>query len=157
MGDFTIDNTSHQELSERDKRLWQLYMHVVHGAGVGDVEAWIQLDVSMTQLKVLMLLNAHGEMSVSTLAEYMKTSLSNMTGIIDRLEGLDFVQRIHGTNDRRAVIVSLTSKASTLFQNLTKSGHEKLQRAMSFMNEEERRTVEAGLEILTRSLHKAGK
>ncbi|WP_379970512.1 MarR family transcriptional regulator [Ectobacillus sp. sgz5001026] len=157
MKDGMSDYMSHSGMSESDKRLWQLYMQVIHAAGVGDVDAWVQLDVSMTQMKVLMLLNAHGQMSVSSLAEHMKASLSNMTGIIDRLEGLGFAQRVHGTNDRRSVLVSLTSKASTLFQNLTQSGHEKLQRAMSYMNEEERSKVEEGLEILTRSLHQAGK
>ncbi|MFX3622943.1 MAG: MarR family transcriptional regulator [Ectobacillus sp.] len=144
-----------QMASEEDKKLWKLYMQVIHGAGVGDVDAWVQLDLSMTQMKILMLLNAHGKMTVSALADHMHTSMSNMTGILDRLEGLGFVERFPSEQDRRSVLVQLTEKAKALFQRLVQSSHYKLQRALQFMDTEERKLVEDGLKVLARALQRA--
>lgn len=43
--------------------MWEPYMKVIHGAGLGDIEEWVKLDISMTQMKVLMLLNKEKEMN----------------------------------------------------------------------------------------------
>ena len=49
-------------------------------------QRWSRADVSMSQLHVLWLLQHHGAMSMSRLAELLDVSLSNATGIIDRME-----------------------------------------------------------------------
>ena len=46
----------------------------------------VQGNVSMSQMHVLWLLQHHGEVPMSRLAELLGVSLSNATGIIDRLE-----------------------------------------------------------------------
>lgn len=44
-------------------------MKVLTAAGLGDVSEWMKLDMSMPQMKVLMLLNNHGSLKVSEIAE----------------------------------------------------------------------------------------
>lgn len=46
-------------------------MKVLTSAGLGDVSEWMKLDMSMPQMKVLMLLNNHGTLKVSDIAEKM--------------------------------------------------------------------------------------
>ena len=48
----------------------------------------------MAQLHVMNLLERHGEMPMSRLAEMIDVSDSNATGLIDRVEERGFVERI---------------------------------------------------------------
>lgn len=137
--------------------MWEPYMKVIHGAGLGDIEEWVKLDISMTQMKVLMLLNKEKEMKVSDVAEALHTSLSNMTGILDRLEGMQFVERFPSPIDRRSVLVRLTDKANQIFINFLASGHEKLQQAAAILTEEEKTIVKNGLRLLANALDKTKK
>ena len=50
--------------------------------------------ISMTQIHVLTLLEHHGEMPMSRLADMLDVSFSNATGLIDRMEENGFVERV---------------------------------------------------------------
>lgn len=100
-------------------------MKVLTAAGLGDVSEWMKLDMSMPQMKVLMLLNNHGSLKVSEIAEKMGASLSNMTGLLDRLEQSNFVVRKHSERDRRIIVVELTEEAKNIFRSIYQKGHEK--------------------------------
>ena len=71
-------------------------------------ERLVRQGISMTQLHVMHLLDHHGEMPMSRLAEMLDVSLSNGTGLIDRVEERGFVERIRIASDRRMVMVRLT-------------------------------------------------
>ena len=71
-------------------------------------ERLVRLGISMTQLHVMHLLDRHGEMPMSRLAEMLDVSLSNATGLIDRVEERGFVERIRVPSDRRIVLVRIT-------------------------------------------------
>ena len=61
--------------------------------------------VSMSQLHVLWLLQHQGAMTMSRLAELLGVSLSNATGIIDRMETHQLIERVRVPDDRRLVLV----------------------------------------------------
>ena len=65
----------------------------------------VQSQVSMSQLHVLWLLQHHGAMAMSRLADLLGVSLSNATGIIDRMEGHGLIERVRVPDDRRLVLV----------------------------------------------------
>ncbi len=71
-------------------------------------ERLVRQGISMTQLHVMHLLDHHAEMPMSRLAEMLDVSLSNGTGLIDRVEERGFVERIRVPSDRRMVMVRLT-------------------------------------------------
>ncbi len=71
-------------------------------------ERLIRQGISMTQLHVMHLLQGHGEMPMSRLAEMLDVSLSNATGLIDRVEERGVVERVRIAEDRRMVMVRLT-------------------------------------------------
>lgn len=139
-------------LSPEEKETWVLYMKVLTAAGLGDVSEWMKLDISMPQMKVLMLLNNHGKLKVSEIAEKMGASLPNMTGLLGRLEQADFIKRTHSETDRRTIVVELTESAKDIFRGLYKKGHGKLKKALEMMNEEEKKKVNEGLSILEKAL-----
>jgi len=71
-------------------------------------ERLLRQGISMAQLHVLHLVESHGEMAMSRLADMLDVSLSNATGLIDRVEERGFVERIRVPADRRIVMVRLT-------------------------------------------------
>lgn len=139
-------------LSPEEKKTWVLYMKVLTAAGLGDVSEWMKLDMSMPQMKVLMLLNNHGSLKVSEIAEKMGASLSNMTGLLDRLEQSNFVVRKHSERDRRIIVVELTEEAKNIFRGIYQKGHEKIKNSLQRLNDEEKEKVNEGLAILEKAL-----
>ena len=73
-------------------------------AGTGRL---VRLGVSMTHMHVLWLLEHHGDLPMSRLAELLDVSLSNATGLIDRMEERGLVERVRVPDDRRLVVVRL--------------------------------------------------
>ena len=59
--------------------------------------------VSMTHLHILSMLDHHGELPMSRLADLLDVSLSNATGLIDRMEERGLVERVRDPDDRRVV------------------------------------------------------
>lgn len=71
-------------------------------------ERLLRLGVSMAQLHIMYTLQRTGEMTMSHLADMLNVSLSNATGLIDRLEERGYIARDRVTTDRRIVIVRVT-------------------------------------------------
>jgi DNA-binding MarR family transcriptional regulator len=71
-------------------------------------ERLLRLGVSMAQLHIMYTLQRTGEMTMSHLADVLNVSLSNATGLIDRLEERGYIARDRVPTDRRIVIVSVT-------------------------------------------------
>ncbi|MCG8398525.1 MarR family transcriptional regulator [Bacillus atrophaeus] len=139
-------------LSSEEREIWVLYMKVLTAAGLGDVSEWMKLDMSMPQMKVLMLLNNHETLKVSDIAEKMGASLSNTTGLLDRLEKSGFIKRSHSETDRRSVVIQLTEDAKSIFRGLYEKGHTKLKRSLEKLTADEKAAVTQGLSILAKAL-----
>ena len=68
----------------------------------------VRLNISMTHFHVLTLLRHHDAMTMGRLAEILDVSLSNATGLIDRMEERGLVGRVRVPDDRRIVLVEPT-------------------------------------------------
>jgi DNA-binding MarR family transcriptional regulator len=71
-------------------------------AGTGRM---VKAGISMTHLHILWVLEHHGELPMSRLAELLDVSVSNATGLIDRMEERGLIERLRVPDDRRIVIV----------------------------------------------------
>lgn len=140
--------------SQDQNEIWKWYMKVIHGAGLGDVREWARLDLSMPQLKVLMILNYDKEVTVGQLASMMDTSLPNMTGILDRLEVQGFIERIASHEDRRVILVKLTEQSTQIFQRLIHSGFAKMSRVLNQLSDQDQKVVSQGLKLLSEALER---
>jgi DNA-binding MarR family transcriptional regulator len=65
----------------------------------------VRAGVSMTHLHVLWMLQHHGDLPMSRVAELLDVSLSSATGIVDRMEERGLVERVRVRDDRRLVLV----------------------------------------------------
>ena len=93
-------------------------------------ERLLRQGISMTQLHVMHLLDHHGEMPMSRLAEMLDVSLSNGTGIIDRVEERGLVERIRVPSDRRMVMVRLTPAGRQMLDEIETIREQVLRRVL---------------------------
>jgi DNA-binding MarR family transcriptional regulator len=79
-------------------------------------ERLVRLGISMAQLNILYTLHRSGEMSMSRLADVLNVSLSNATGLIDRMEERGFIERDRVPEDRRVVIVRIADAGERVLE-----------------------------------------
>jgi DNA-binding MarR family transcriptional regulator len=60
--------------------------------------------ISLGHLQVLWILQEHGPLPVSRLAEWLGIGVPNVTGLLDRMEQRGLVERVRDAEDRRVVL-----------------------------------------------------
>jgi len=93
-------------------------------------ERLLRLGVSMAQLNILYILRRSGEMPMSRLAEVLNVSLSNATGLIDRMEERGFIERTRVPEDRRIVLIRLTADGQRVLEDQDAMSEELLRRVL---------------------------
>jgi MarR family transcriptional regulator, organic hydroperoxide resistance regulator len=81
-------------------------------------ERLVRLGISMAQLHILYTLQRNGEMSMSRLADVLNVSVSNATGLIDRIEERGFVERTRVPEDRRIVMIRVTDSGRQMLDEV---------------------------------------
>lgn len=66
-------------------------------------------DITLSQYRLLQILKNHGPCRMSELSAHIKTSLGSLTSMIDRLVEKHLVERFLLPEDRRVIMVKITS------------------------------------------------
>ena len=114
-------------------------------AGTGRL---VKSGVSMTHMHVMWLLEHHGAMPMSRLAELLDVSFSNATGIIDRMEERGLVERVRVPDDRRVVLVRIGAKGVTALEEIEALKHDRLQAILGHLDERQLRRVATAIDDL---------
>jgi DNA-binding MarR family transcriptional regulator len=112
----------------------------------------VQGRVSMSQMHVLWLLQHHGAMPMSRLAELLGVSLSNASGIIDRMEEHGFIERERVPDDRRLVLVRPAAAGMHALAETETTRRERMRAILGHLPASERPIVLAALRSLRRAL-----
>ena len=112
----------------------------------------VQGHVSLTQMHVLWLLQHHGAMSMSRLAELLDVSLSNATGLIDRMDEHGLIERVRVPDDRRIVLVRPAVGGLQALSETESSKRERLRNVLGRLPASEQPIVLAALRSLRRAL-----
>jgi len=75
-------------------------------------------NVSYAQFFLLGYLSSEQQLTMTDISRKMGHSTAAATGLVDRLEKLGYVQRLHAADDRRKVMVQITAKGQQLVQQL---------------------------------------
>jgi DNA-binding MarR family transcriptional regulator len=81
-------------------------------------ERLVQHGVSMAHLHLMSMLERHGELTMSRVAELLGVSDSNATGFIDRMEEHGFVERVRHPEDRRVVLVRVSDSGRQILADV---------------------------------------
>ena len=79
---------------------------------------WLHVDLTMPQLKVVLLLFLGGPTRMSVVASGLGVTLATATGVVDRLVEKELVFRQGDPNDRRVVLCHLSRNGQTLISDL---------------------------------------
>jgi DNA-binding MarR family transcriptional regulator len=98
-------------------------------------------DLTGPQLSVIKLLAAIGDLSLTELSKEIQTRNSTVTGIIDRMEDAGLVKRVRSENDRRVVIIRLTTLGRALAKNVPIEPMHAFRRALLSLQTTEQKTL----------------
>lgn len=108
--------------------------------------------VSMTHYHVMSMLERHGEMTMSHLAEMLDVSLSNATGLVDRMEERGFVERVRVADDRRVVLSRITQRGRDLLEEVEVLRGDIMHRVLERLDDEQLDRVARAMEDVRASV-----
>ncbi len=98
--------------------------------------------ISFPQFFLLAYLSSEEYLTMSDIAKKMGHSTAAATGLVDRLEKLNYVERVHAAEDRRKIMVRITSHGTELVARMRREIASNLSDVMAEMDEEEADTVD---------------
>ena len=108
----------------------------------------VKSGVSMTHMHVMWLLDHHGAMPMSRLAELLDVSFSNATGIVDRMEERGLVERVRVPDDRRVVLVRIAANGVAAMEETEALKHDRLHAILGRLDGRQLRRVAAAIDDL---------
>ena len=120
------------------------------------LQVWEDLGLTMSQLRVLHILNADPGMTAGNLAERLGVRPSTVTGIVDRLVKQDLVERRSDPEDRRVVRNLLTVRGTEVLSDLARAGREYIMNILEPLSNEELLSALSGLGGVNRKAQEMG-
>jgi len=87
---------------------------------------WLRLDLTMSQLKVVLLLFVSGPTRMGVIASELGVSLATATGVVERLVERGILLRESDAADRRVVLCRLSDEGEQLLGKLWRLSQERL-------------------------------
>lgn len=109
-----------------------------------------RLDLTPPQFYVLATIGYAGGLPFSDIGEKMMVTVSNLTGIVDRLEEKKLVVRERDARDRRVVRVTLTEKGVKVYRNTIPVFEKSISQFFSPLNKTQQKELAALLRKLIR-------
>jgi DNA-binding MarR family transcriptional regulator len=110
------------------------FMRALHSM---DRPGWGGLDLTMSQLKTIMLLVETGGLTGRDLAERLGIGASAVTSLVDRLVQRGYARREEDRADRRVTWTRPTEQATALFERLHATHRERLAEVLATLTTEE--------------------
>ena len=104
--------------------------------------------ISMTHLHLMTLLETHGPLPMSRVAELLGCGLPTATGIVSRMEERGLVERQHDSEDRRVVTLRLAAEGAAEIKQLQLGRRQRMATAVAHLSDEERERLLASVRAL---------
>lgn len=113
---------------------------------------WLNMDLTMPQLKIIFLLYWHKRIRMSELAHLLTKNISTATGVVDRLVEHKLVKREEDPEDRRVVIVTITSEGNRLCESLYQMNRRQNYDVLNQMDEDELKIVAQATQLFCKAM-----
>ena len=134
-----------QELTDRFTESAEYLNRQLH---TGRLDEWEGLDMTIPQIRTLVLLERMGPLRMGNIAIYLGRALSATTTVMDRLVEKGLVDRVADPSDRRVVICQLSESGEQAIKRFWRIGRERLQIVADLLDEEQLETVVQGFELI---------
>ena len=119
--------TTKQELVER---ILGLTDSIYRTLQVSIPPEWLSSDLTVAQLRVLLLLHTEGALRMSAVAAKLGIAVSTATGIMDKLVAKGFVLRQADEQDRRLVVMRLSPAGTKLMNAVWELGRAQIEKLL---------------------------
>ena len=103
---------------ERHEEAVSQLRQLLRGVQGATAPAWLELDLSMGQLRMLFALQACGTTSLVRVAERLGVGSPTASVLVDQLVRLGFVDRSEDATDRRRLLLSVSDRGDELLARL---------------------------------------
>ncbi len=137
---------------ERDalqEQVTTLFLGFFDQLHAGPAGPWLELDLTMPQLKMLFVVDWRGPLPMNQVAARLGITVSTATGLIDKLVEAGLARREHDDRDRRVVRVCSTDAGRAMVIRLRSAGSERLDRVLDHLSADELRRCIVALESVT--------
>lgn len=134
-----------QRILELLERLYRAVRQIARGE-------WLNIDLTMPQLKAMLILFSDGVKRMGLLASDLDVSMPTATGIIDRTAEKGLIERESDPQDRRVVLCRLSKEGHELISHLWKLGEMETRQLLELMTSEELQLVEGGSKAFLRAM-----
>jgi MarR family transcriptional regulator, organic hydroperoxide resistance regulator len=139
----------------------ELIKEVLELQQVGDIilkrfspEPWIDLNLTIAQLKSLFFIADREKTNFKKLAEALNVTPPNVTGIIDRLVEQKLVSRTENPEDRRIMLLQITDEGRQLLNNLREKHTTSMTKIMGYLTSEQLAVQKQAIQDLIKAAEK---
>lgn len=133
------------------EKIIQLQRQVNRALRQGELDVWMELSLTIAQLKSLFFISNEGTTNFTKLAQALRVTPSNVTGIIDRLVEHGLVSRRENPENRRTFLLQPTDKGEALLASLRERRVSQMAEILSYMSPAELSALAQGLSSLLKA------
>lgn len=111
----------------------------------------LEMDITMPQLKTLLLLFLNGSMRMSDLASDLGVTLATATGLVDRMVERGIVMRQSQPEDRRVVLCQLSDSGQMMVSRIWESSKNRSRELLESLDTAKLQTFSEILEAMLKS------
>jgi DNA-binding MarR family transcriptional regulator len=97
-------------------------------------EDLLTLDITMPQMKIMLILYLHGPMRMSDIASGLDVTLPTATSLVDKLVEKNYLVRHNQTDDRRVVLCQLSNAGQKAFGKIWESARVRSSQLLELMD-----------------------
>jgi DNA-binding MarR family transcriptional regulator len=129
------------------KEIVELQRRINRNMRANTLEAWMELNLTVPQIKSLFFIANQGTTNFTALAAALKVTPANITGIIERLMEQGLVSRQENPDDRRMLMLRVTEKGENTIAGLRdrRAGH--ITKILSGLTDKELNAVLRGFSL----------
>jgi DNA-binding MarR family transcriptional regulator len=146
-------SSKEQALSEKEKLIADIMgaqIRLQHAFADDRSDPLFTTHLTMSQLKILLLLTRHGTVSGGELARMLGVGAAALSGMIDRLVVQDLVTRTEDLHDRRVRRIGLTKAGTEVIEGIITAGMSRQRELLSRLSAEELSVVAHAMDLLIR-------
>jgi DNA-binding MarR family transcriptional regulator len=125
------------EKQDSNRYILQMVENIYKLIGPAVPDEWLSSDLTITQFRLILVLQNYGPLRMSDIASKLKVTLPTTTIIVDNLVRKNLVLREANPQDRRLVICKLSPEGELLISKLWGSGQMIIQRLLESLTYEE--------------------
>ena len=136
---------SAKERADGSLRIVELYSQLFNALLSAHTDAWLNVELTIPQIKALLVIAARGSATGSQLARGLGVGLPSVTRFVDRLCEHGLIERSEDPEDRRVSYVVPTAAGRAFVENLHNYRRETLTTFLCRLDDDQLHEVERGV------------